>query len=215
MERLLHLEQHIEQMSSLLDLPQLSKDSGAPPSPRALWNGDELLLTRLLRRSPIALAAYQSAAELTTTERQGLRLTSSATASSFHFCELLSGDAVVWIQPNVPEWIRTSPTFARLFHLPPDLDAIDILLPQTLPLFKPVVRHELWTLVRQGELVSQSRLGVAQVEQDNQLRRLESLERKVQTLFATQAAEMDKLRHELAVTQQLFSHLKRLSDPTP
>lgn len=211
MERLLHLEQDIDQLRSLLGLPDPSAAPGAMPPSRALWPGDELLLTRLVRRSPIALSAYQGVADITITKRQGVRLSSSTTASSFYFCELLSGDAVVWVQPNPPEWLWRTPTIMQLFHLPPDLDREDQLLPQTLPLFKPVVRNELWTLFRQGEMVNPSRLGVERDERNNPLRRLETMERKVQLLITTQTAEIDKLRHELAVIKDLFRQLKSLS----
>jgi hypothetical protein len=212
LERLLRLEQDLDKLRTRLDLPVHPTLEEASSPPRALWPGDELLLTRLLRRSHIALAAYQATAEITTTDRQGLLLQASTTPSDFLFCELIDGDAVVWIQPNPPDWLLRSPTFAQLFHLPSDIDAGERLLIQTLPHFKPVVRRELWTLVRQGELVSPSRFSAERSERDNPLRRLEALERKVQTLISTQAAEIGQLRHELAATRDLFQQLSRLYD---
>jgi hypothetical protein len=210
MERLLQLEQDIECLRSLLALPQPQGDSPSTQSERSIWPGDELLLTRLLRRSPIALSAYQGAAELTT-EKRGLRLTSTEDNSLFHFCELLSGDAVVWIQPNPPAWIWRSPTVMLLFHIPPGLDDNPNLLPQTLPLFKPVVRRQLWTLARQGELVTRDRPSHEQSEQVNQLRRLESLERNVLQLITRQNTEMSEMRKHLSTLEVLLNRLWLLS----
>lgn len=211
MERLLNLEQDIDNLRSLLDLPQPRQDMPSVPSPRSTWPGDELLLTRLLRRAPDALTAYQGTAELTSTDQRGLRLTATDGSSYFHFCELLSGDAVVWIQPNPPAWIWKSPTVSLLFHLPPGSDVNGHLLLQTLPLFKPVVRQQQWTLFRQGEMVTRETLVFEKNEQSHQLRRLETLERRVQQLVLKQSTEMGELRKQIAALEELLNRLCRLS----
>lgn len=211
LERLLHLEQDMEHLRSLLALPQPQEEGRGSPAPRSIWPGDELLLTRILRRTPIALTAYQGAADLIATERRGLRLTNAAGASSYQFCELVSGDAVVWIQPNPPAWIWRSPTVARLFHIPPDLDDEQEHMQQTLPLFKPVVRHQQWTLFRQGEIVPQPRPFFEQAEQANQLRRMETLERRVNQIITKYSMEISEIHQQLTVLKDLLNRLQRLS----
>ena len=80
LDRLLQLEERVEWLQSLQVQPPLSKDHEYLPLPsRHIWPVDELLLTRLLRRSPQVIGAYQAPAELTCTEKSGLLLTTSET----------------------------------------------------------------------------------------------------------------------------------------
>lgn len=213
LERLLLLEKEIQRIQSAAMVgTQVCEDGELPSSSRSIWHGDELLLLRLLRNSPIALLAYHASADLTTSERSGLNLTSSRTSSYFLFCELLCGDAVVWVEPNAPEWIWKTPTVMRLFHLSPGLMASSSCFLQTLPLFKPVVRSQKWTLVRQGEITAKTNPSREQTSQANQLRRLETLERKVIQLSSQHKLEFADLHQELTVLNDLINRLLRLKE---
>lgn len=209
LDRLLQLERDMEHLRALVDLPQTPEPPSGAPVDRPVWPGDELLLTRLLRRSPIALEAYRGAAELTASPRRGLRLTAAAGASEFHFCELPSGDAVVWLQADPPAWIWDSEVVAQIFRLPAGGEEPRRLVLQCLPLFKPVVRHQQWTLVRQGEMLPQPRPFAETAEQVSLLRRLESLERRVAAQQACHAAELAALRQQVAVIHNLLDRLLR------
>ena len=210
LERLLRLEQDLEQLRSRLDLPR-PRDDSAPPPPRRTWPGDELLLIRLVRRTPIALTAYQAAAELTCIGTDELRLTCANNRTSFQFCELDSGDAVVWIQPPAPDWIWSTPTVSRLFACPPDLEPDQERLPQSLPLFKPVVRGKQWKLVRPGDLVPRHQPSLEQTERATLLQRLEALERTIHQRTLQHQLEISELRHQLTVLQNQLQRLLSLS----
>jgi hypothetical protein len=212
-ERLLQLERDIEQLRRLHLVETPSDASIEPNFDRPVWPSDELLLTRLLRRSPIALSAYQAPAELTASEQRGLRLTVASAPSPFFFCQLQSGDAALWLTPNPPEWIWSSPLFVQLFGCPvPKVDGQDLML-QSLALFKPIERHRQWTLFRQGSMLPQPTPFFEQAEQTHQSRKLEMLERRVNQLVATNTAETNELRHQLSVMQSLLDRLYKLLAP--
>lgn len=193
-QRLLRLERTLEQLLAA-QLPDHARRPLHEPCTRAIWPSDELLLTRLLRRSPDVLDAYQAPAELTETEGQGLRLSGSSQSSPFLFSELLSGDAVVWIASSSPDWLCRSAIFRRLFLPLPDGHHGNSCSVQTLPLFKPVERGQSWTLSRRGELVPQHNLVPEQAEQAQLLRRLSLLEQ----LSLKQRVQFESLIHELQI----------------
>lgn len=214
-ERLLQLERDIEELRRL-HLGETPLDATVEPNfDRPVWPGDELLLTRLLRRSPIALSAYQAPAELTASEQRGLRLTVASAPSPFFFCQLQSGDAALWLTPNPPEWIWSSPLFAQVFGCPaPKVEGQDLRL-QSLALFKPIERHRQWTLFRPGTMLPQPTPFFEQAEQAHQSRKVEMLERRFNQLVATQTAETNELRHQLSVMQSMLDRLHKLLAPSP
>lgn len=208
-QRLLRLESALEQLLEA-QLPDQARRPLHEPCPRAIWPSDELLLTRLLRRSPDVLDAYQAPAELTESEGLGLRLTSSSRSSPFLFCELLSGDAVVWIASFSPDWLWSSATFLRLFAPLPDGHQPDSCTVQTLPLFKPVERGQSWTLSRRGELVSRLNLVPEQAEQAQLLRRLSLLEQLNLHQRVKFESQIHELQIQVRVQQEQIDRLLKL-----
>ncbi len=212
LERLLQLEHNVEQLLSRQAQPPLARDQEAQPLPsRHLWPVDELLLTRLLRRSPQAIAAYQAPAELTRADPRGWLLTPAETGSTFQFCELISGDAVVWISTDPPSWVWGSETFQHLFRTPRGTDSNEDLVLQSLPVFKPVVRGRKWTLIRPGEMVPRDRPFPEQEEQLMLLRRIETLERELSRQRIQHNAEIGELRTQLRLQQDLLERLLRIA----
>ena len=173
---------------------------------------DELLLTRLIRRSPQALMAYQEPAELTTMANRDLQLTVADSDSVFRLCELTGGDAVVWIQADPSSWVWESESFRQIFSVPKGLDGQPDLVLQTLPVFKPVVRSQQWTLFRRGEMIPRHRPFPEKESQNMLLRRLESLERQVSQEMTRQEHELNELRSELRVQQDMLNRLLRITD---
>jgi hypothetical protein len=208
-QRLLRLERTLEQLLAA-QLPDHARRPLHEPCTRAIWPCDELLLTRLLRRSPDVLDAYQAPAELTETEGQGLRLSGSSQSSPFLFSELLSGDAVVWIASSSPDWLWNSAIFRRLFLPLPDGHHGNSCFVQTLPLFKPVERGQSWTLSRRGELVPQLNLVPEQAEQAQLLRRLSLLEQLSLQQRVKFESQIQELQIQVRVQQEAIDRLLKL-----
>jgi len=215
-ERLLRLEGRVDQLSQAVGpLGQLTADLDKTSRKRAIWPADEWLLTRLLRRSPIAISSYLAPAELTQTADGGLRLTSAPTSSPWLFCELTGGDALVWLTPDPPSWIWDSEVYTSLFgRHQQGTDGADLIL-QRLPVFKPVVRGRDWALVHPGEMVPRQRRSVAEEEQVELLRRLEQLERHTRQQSARTQAELSQLKATLRVQQDLLDRVLRLLGQPP
>lgn len=212
LERLLRLEESVERLQSAQAQEPLPQDQECQSLPsRKLWPADELLLTRLLRRSPQVIGAYQAAAELTSTVQSGLLLNTSDTASVFQFCEMISGDAVVWVRNDPPSWVCGSEIFKHLFSTPLGTESSENLVLQTLPLFKPVVSGKRWTLFRTGEMVPSFRPFPEHEEQLILLRRIDTLERQLSKLRIQQNAEICELRTQLLVQQDMLASLLRVS----
>lgn len=211
-DRLLQLERDIEQLQAQTARPAPPQAPQSETPARKPWPVDEILLTRLVRRSPQALAAYQAPAELTPTAQRGLRLTVAETDSAFQLCELISGDAVVWVQADAPSWVWKSETFQHIFPNPEGFEVSQDLVLQSLPIFKPVVRGQRWTLFSPGQLAPLHRPFPEQEKQAMLLRRLENLERRVSRQMTRQESELNELRTELRTQQNLLSCLLRISD---
>jgi len=220
LERLLQLEQDIQQLQAQQNRsgPALNRvdvvQEGAVPA-RHPWPVDELLLTRLLRRSPQVLAAYQAPAQIEVTAQRGLLLTVAQTSSVFQFCELTGGDAVVWVQADPPSWVWESETFQQIFQTPMGVEEPQDLVLQFLPVFKPVVRGRQWTLFRPGEMVPSHRPFPEQAEQLTLLSRVETLERLITQQMARQETEIRELRARLTVQQDQLDRLLRISVRQP
>jgi hypothetical protein len=208
-QRLLRLESTLEQLLAA-QLPDHARRPLHEPCARAIWPSDELLLTRLLRRSPDVLDAYQAPAELIETDEQGLRLSTSSQVSPFLFCELLSGDAVVWIASSSPDWLWSSATFRRLFAPLPEGQKGDACTVQTLPLFKPVQRGQSWTLSRCGEIVSQHNFVPEQAEQAQLLRRLSLLEQLNLQQWVKFESQIQELQIQVRIQQEQIDRLLKL-----
>ena len=212
LDRLLQLEQDIAQLRS-----QSAKPAPPPGPPgespaRRPWPVDELLLTRLIRRSPQALMAYQEPAELTTMANRDLQLTVADSDSVFRLCELAVVDAVVWIEGDPSSWVWESESFRQIYSVPKGLDGQQDLVLQALPVFKPVVRSQQWTLFRRGEMIPRHRPFPEKESQNMLLRRLESLERQVSQEMTRQEHELNELRSELRVQQDMLNRLLRITD---
>lgn len=212
LDRLLQLERDIEQLQAQTARPAPPQAPHGETQARRPWPVDELLLTRLVRRSPQALAAYQAPAELTPTAQRGLRLTVAETDSVFQLCELTSGDAVVWVQADPPSWVWESENFQQIFPRPDGLEGSQDLVLQSLPVFKPVVRSQRWTLFSPGQMVPRHRPFPEQEKQTMLLRRLENLERRVSQQMTRQECELNELRSQLRVQQDLLSRMLRISE---
>ena len=208
-QRLLRLERTLEQLLAA-QLPDHARRPLHEPCTRAIWPSDELLLTRLLRRSPDVLDAYQAPAELIETEGQGLRLSGSSQSSPFLFSELLSGDAVVWIASSSPDWLWSGAIFRRLFLPLTDGHHGNSCSIQTLPLFKPVERGQSWTLSRRGELVPQLNLVPEQAEQAQLLRRLSLLEQLSLQQRVKFESQIQELQIQVRVQQEQIDRLLKL-----
>jgi hypothetical protein len=210
LSRLLRLENAIEQLIAA-NLPHgLQQHLVDKVKPAAIWPADELLLTRLLRRTPEVLQAYQSPAELTDTNAQGLHLSIAESTSFFHCCELIDGDAVVWVDAKAPDWAWKSQIFRHLFSTPLDLDDSSPFVLQSLPLFKPISRGNSWTLQRRGEMVVQARQFPEQAERAGLLRRIENLERDLLQQKIKQNEQLNELQVKLRVQHEMIERLCRL-----
>ena len=210
LSRLLRLENAIEQLIAA-DLPHgLHQHVADKVQPAAIWPADELLLTRLLRRTPEVLQAYQSPAELTDTSAQGLHLSIADSKTFFHCCEFIDGDAVVWLDAKAPEWAWKSQIFRHLFSTPTDLEEPSPLVLQSLPLFKPIARGLSWTLHRRGEMVLQARQFPEQADRASLLRRIENLEREFLQHRIKLTDQIHELQIKVRVQQSTIDRFSRV-----
>lgn len=215
LERLLSLERELETLKTLRVPEAIRAQGQVKLLPRHIWPSDELLLTRLLRRTPQAIQAYQGHAELVESEQRGLRLTAAESTSIFQFCEIVDGDAVAWVDRRSMKLAWASKTFQMLFTSPPDVEAPEGLVLQTLPVFKPIARGQTWILHRKGEMLLQSRPFPEQAEQTMLLRRLQKLERRFGEQKVQFEVELKDLRSQLYVQQRLIERLLSLSPADP
>ena len=175
-ERLIRLEQLVDhlQHQTIPPLPPSTFDGSRPD--RHVWPADELLLTRLVRRNPEALKAYESAAELTQSDGQGVLATAISGISPFRLCELQSGDAVVWLSADHERWLYETEIFASIFKASVKPDVDNILVLQTLPKFIRKVQGREWTLEQRGEMIPKGRPFIDQKEQAELEQRIQRLE---------------------------------------
>lgn len=214
-ERLLHLEEQIQQLQAQIACPSPPPHPPGESPARRIWPVDELLLTRLVRRSPEALVAYQAPAEITRTAQSDLRLTVADTDSVFQLCELTGGDAVVWVQPDPPSWVWQSEIFQQIFPQIAGLETSQDLVLQRLPVFKPVERGHRWTFCSPGQMMPRHRPAPEKEKQSMLLRRLENLERRMNQQLTRQESDLNELRSQLRVQQDLLARLLRISAPPP
>ena len=211
-DRLIRLEKLVADLQLRAGPPQ-------PPSPielskteRHQWPADELLLTRLIRRSPDALKAYEAPAELTQTDSQGVLLKAISGPSPFRLCELPNGDAVVWLDPEHESWIYDTAIFLCLFKVPSISDKGRGLILQTLPRFVRKVQGLEWTLEHPGEMLLKDRPFAEQAEQAELELRIQKLEQSFARMRGSQDAELAALRSKVQILQDQLDRLLRLQD---
>lgn len=210
LSRLLRLERAVEQLVAA-NLPDSIREiAKATPPSRAVWPADQLLLTRILRRSPQVLEAYQASGQILVSNEKGTQLSLSDTNSVFKLCQLIDGDAVLWLDQSPPDWVWHSDAVRSIYDFPDDASASSGLVLQELALFKPLVRGETWILHRRGEMVSQPKPFPEQAEQATLLRRLESLERQVVQLSIKTESTINELRSQLGAQQTLLDQLLQI-----
>lgn len=211
LNRLLRLEAAVDKLQSQAANVSESDGDAMQSAPRHVWPADELLLTRLLRRSPKALLAYAADAEISVLEERGVILELSQEKSLFQLCELENGDAVVWIRTNSPEWLYKSDSFRAVFGSPSDIVDGMRLAVQKLPLFKPIVRGSRWTLLSRGEVLPQGMPFPEESENENILKRLGALERSLARLLSSHDVAMRDLAAQLKEQQAQLDSLMRIT----
>jgi len=210
LDRLLRLEAKIENLMLKNTDPEINSPIQCAIPARHIWPADELLLMRLLRRSPIAITAYQCSAEITTRQDNTLILEPSEQKSPFQFCELADGDAVLWIKENAPEWAYKTSASKQVFNTLTNGATSQPLLIQRLPLFKPIIRGERWTLVKKGELATKDTPFPEESDHINLIIRIENLERQLLRLSSQHETSIRELRTQTQIHQDQINRLLSL-----
>lgn len=207
-ERLIRLEQLVDQLQHQISspLPPSTFDESRPQ--RHVWPADELLLTRLVRRNPEALKAYESAAELTQSDGHGVLATAISGTSPFRLCELQSGDAVVWLSAEHDKWLYETEIFASVFKASVKPHVDNTLVLQILPRFIRKVQGREWTLEQRGEMIPRGRPFVDQKEQAELEQRIQRLEQAIDRMRGGYETQLDALK---STVQLISDHLGRLS----
>lgn len=198
-ERLIRLEHLVNELQAELNPLTPTIEESAPPH-RHLWPADELLLTRMIRRNPEALRAYEAPAELIQTNDQGVVLKAIAGSSPFRLCELPTGDAVVWVTQEHENWLYETEIFRSVFNAPDSLEKDETLVMQTLPRFIRKVQGREWALERSGQMIPRGRPFVEQAYQAELEQRIQRLEQA----FARLRGKLDVEFSALRLSVQLF-----------
>lgn len=208
-ERLLRLEHLVSELQAELNPSTPSIEENAPPQ-RHLWPADELLLTRLIRRNPEALRAYEAPAELIQTDEQGVLLKAIGGSSPFRLCELSNGDAVVWVSQDHERWLYETEIFRSVFKAPNSPGKDEPLVLQTLPRFVRKVQGREWTLERSGQVIPRSRPFVEQADQAELEQRIQRLEQAFARLRGKLDVEFSALRSSVQLFQDQLDQLLRI-----
>lgn len=208
-ERLIKLEHLVSELQAQLNPSTPSLEESAPPQ-RHLWPADELLLTRLIRRNPEALRAYESPAELIQTDDQGVLLKPIAGLSPFRLCELPTGDAVAWVSNDHENWLYDTEIFRSVFKAPNSSASDGHLALQLLPRFIRKVQGREWTLDRRGEMIPRSRPFIEQADQVVLEQRIQIMEQTFARLRGTFDSELSSMRSHLQILQDQLDRLLRL-----
>jgi hypothetical protein len=212
-QRLIQLEQLVSNLQAQLNPSTPTLEESAPPQ-RHVWPADELLLTRLIRRSPEALRAYESPAELIQTNDKGVLLKAVAESSPFRFCELPTGDAVVWVSQAHESWLYETEIFRCVFMSPNLSENHETLVLQKLPRFIFKVQGREWTLERRGQMIPRSRPFAEQADQAELEQRIQRIEQNFARLRGKLDGELSSLRTHVQILQdQLNGLLKLRVDP--
>ena len=213
-ERLIKLEHLVGELQAQLTPSIPSLEESTPPQ-RHLWPADELLLTRLIRRNPEALRAYESPAELNQTEDQGVLLKPIDGISPFRLCELPTGDAVVWVSKEHENWLYDTEIFRSVFKAPTTRANDELLVLQLLPRFIRKVQGREWTLDRRGEMIPRSRPFIEQADQVVLEQRIQRMEQTFARMRGTLDSELSSLRSHVLILQDQLDRLLRLRGDAP
>jgi len=209
-ERLIKLEQLVSDLQAKLNPSTLTIDESSLPQ-RHIWPADELLLTRLIRRNPEVLKAYESPAELIQTDDHGVTLKPIAGNSPFLLSELPSGDAVVWISQDHESWLYNTEIFQSVFKAPDAPENDEHLVLQTLPRFIRKVQGREWTLERCGQMIPGSRPFVEQADKAELEQRMQIMEQTFARLRGKLDSELSALRSHAQILQDQLNRLTKLN----
>ena len=208
-ERLLRLENLVSELQAELNPSTPSIEENAPQH-RHLWPADELLLTRLIRRNPEALRAYEAPAELIQTDEQGVLLKAIGGSSPFRLCELSNGDAVVCVSQDHERWLYETEIFRSVFKAPNSPGKDEPLVLQTLPRFIRKVQGREWTLERSGQMIPRSRPFAEQADQAELEQRIQRLEQAFARLRGKLDVEFSALRSSIQLFQDQLDQLLKI-----
>jgi len=208
-ERLIKLEHLIGELQAQLN-PSTSNLEEIAPSQHHPWSADELLLTRLIRRNPEALKAYESPAELIQTDDQGVLLKTTTESSPFRLCVLSTGDAVVWMSEDHESWLYTTEIFQSVFKMPELRGKNETLVLQLLPRFIRKVQGREWTLERLGQVIPKNRPFVEQADQAELEQRIHKLEQTFARMRGKIDNDLSSLRSHVQILQDQLDRLLRL-----
>lgn len=209
-ERLIKLEQLVSDLQAKLNPSTLTIEESSLPQ-RHIWPADELLLTRLIRRNPEVLKAYESPAELIQTDDHGVTLKPIAGNSPFLLCELPNGDAVVWISQDHESWLYNTEIFQSVFKAPDAPENDEPLVLQTLPRFIRKVQGREWSLERCGQMIPRSRPFVEQADKAELEQRMQSMEQTFARLRGKLDSELSALRSHAQIVQDQLNRLTKLN----
>lgn len=210
-QRLIQLEQLVSELQAQLN-PSTPVIEEITPPQRHVWPSDELLLTRLIRRNPEALRAYESPAELIQTDHQGVLLKAIAESSPFRLCELPTGDAVVWVSQEHESWLYETDIFRCVFASPNLSNNNEPLVLQMLPRFIFKVQGREWTLERRGQMIPRSLPFAEQAHQTELEQRIQSIEQTFARLRGKLDGEFSSLRSHVQILQDQLDSLLKLRD---
>ena len=208
-QRLIQLEQLVSDLQEQLNPSTPILEEISPPQ-RHVWPSDELLLTRLIRRNPEALRAYESPAELIQTDHQGVLLKAIAESSPFRLCELSTGDAVVWVSQEHESWLYETDIFRCIFASPNLSDNNESLVLQMLPRFIFKVQGREWTLERRGQMIPRNLPFAEQAHQAELEQRIQSIEQTFARLRGKLDGELSSLRSHVQILQDQLDSLLKL-----
>ena len=209
-ERLIKLEHLVSDLQAKLNPSTLTIDESSLPQ-RHIWPADELLLTRLIRRNPEVLKAYESPAELIQTDDHGVTLKPIAGNSPFLLSELPSGDAVVWISQTHESWLYDTEIFQSVYKAPDAPENDEHLVLQTLPRFIRKVQGREWTLERCGQMIPGSRPFVEQADKAELEQRMQIMEQTFARLRGKLDSELSALRSHAQILQDQLNRLTKLN----
>jgi len=210
-ERLIKLEHLVGELQAQLNPSTPRLEETAPPQ-RQLWPADELLLTRLIRRNPEVLRAYEAPAELIQTRDQGVLLTAMTGNSPFRLGELATGDAVVWLGKEHESSIYDTEIFRKIFIAPNMAAREELLVLQLLPRFasKSHGKDREWILESPGQMIPKSRPFVEQADQSELEQRIQRIEQAFARMRGTLDSELSSLRSHVQILQDQLDRLLRL-----
>lgn len=208
-ERLIKLEHLVSELQAQVNpsTPSIAED--AVPK-RHLWPADELLLTRLIRRNPEALKAYEAPAELIQSADQGVLLRCIAGSSPFRLCELPTGDAVMWLSQEHESWLYDMEIFHSVFKSPDSREKDESLVLQLLPRFIRKVQGREWMLERRGQMIPKNRPFLEQASQAELEQRVQRLEQNLARMRGSLDDNLSSLRSQLQILQEQFNRLLKL-----